>query len=89
MPPGSACSITIMRNTKAAGSTQGLHLVVTDIDAARAELVERGVEVSDVFHFESGGQVSGPDPTRSDYASFLSVSDPDGNGWLVQEVRRR
>jgi predicted enzyme related to lactoylglutathione lyase len=86
-PPGSACSITIMRNANAAGSLQGLHLVVSDIDAARAELVNRGVDISDVYHFESGGQVAGPDPKRSDYGSFLSFSDPDGNGWLVQEVR--
>lgn len=87
-PPGSACSIAIMRNTEAAGSVQGLHLVVSDIDAARVELVERGTAVSEVFHFESGGQLPGPDPQRSDYNSFLSFSDPDGNGWLVQEVRR-
>ena len=87
-PPGSACSIAIMRNTEAAGSVQGLHLVVSDIDAARAELVQRGTDVSEIFHFESGGQVPGPDPQRSDYGSFLSFSDPDGNGWLVQEVRR-
>lgn len=87
-PPGSACSITIMQNPKAAGSLQGLHLVVTDIEAARAELLGRGVEVSDFFHFESGGQVPGPDPQRRDYSSFLSLNDPDGNGWLIQEVRR-
>lgn len=87
-PPGSACSITIMRNTEAPGSVSGLHLVVSDIDAARAELVERGTDVSEIFHFESGGQVPGPDPQRSDYGSFLSFSDPDGNSWLVQEVRR-
>jgi catechol 2,3-dioxygenase-like lactoylglutathione lyase family enzyme len=87
-PPGSACSITIMKNTEAAGSLQGLQLVVSDIDAARAELVDRGVEASDLFHFESGGRAEGPDPTRADYGSFLSFSDPDGNGWVVQEVRR-
>jgi predicted enzyme related to lactoylglutathione lyase len=85
-PPGSACSITIMRNTEAPGSLQGLHLVVRDIDAARSELVDRGVEVSEIFHHEASGQVSGPDPQRSDYGSFLSFHDPDGNGWLVQEV---
>jgi len=88
-PPGSACSIAIMKNTDAPGSVQGLHLVVQDIDAARAELVERGVDASEVFHFESGGQVPGPDPQRADYNSFLSFSDPDGNGWLVQEVAGR
>jgi len=88
-PPGSACSIALMRNPDAAGSLQGLHLVVTDIDAARAELDGRGVEVGEMFHFDVGGQVPGPDPERRDYASFLSFSDPDGTGWLVQEVGRR
>ena len=88
-PPGSACSVTLMWNAKAAGSLQGLHLVVSDIEVARAELVERGVDVSDSFHFESGGQVPGPDPQRADYGSFLSFNDPDGNGWMVQEVRSR
>ncbi|HLN04868.1 MAG TPA: VOC family protein [Acidimicrobiales bacterium] len=87
-PPGSACSIAVMANPDAAGSAQGLHLVISDIDAARAELVERGTAVSEIFHFESGSQVAGPDPQRGDYNSFLSFSDPDGNGWLVQEVRR-
>jgi predicted enzyme related to lactoylglutathione lyase len=87
-PPGSACSITIMRNTESAGSVRGLHLVVSDIEAARAELVERGMDVGEIFHFESGTQASGPDPQRSDYGSFLSFGDPDGNSWLVQEVRR-
>jgi len=85
-PPGSACSIAIMRNTGSAGSLKGLHLVVSDIEAARAELVGRGVEASEVFHFESGRQTPGPDPSRASYNSFLSFSDPDGNGWLVQEV---
>lgn len=88
-PPGSACSIAVMRNPEAAGSVQGLHLVVSDIDAARVELVERGTSVSEIFHFEAGGQRPGPDPQRSDYNSFLSFDDPDGNGWLVQEVRRK
>ena len=86
-PPGSACSITIMKNTEAPGSLQGLHLVVSDIERARAELVERGSEVSDVFHFEEGAQLPGLDPERSDYGSFFSFSDPDGNGWMVQEVK--
>jgi catechol 2,3-dioxygenase-like lactoylglutathione lyase family enzyme len=85
-PPGSACSIAIMKNAESAGSLQGLHLIVPDIDAARAELVERGTDIGDVFHFESGSQVVGADAQRSDYNSFLSFSDPDGNGWLVQEV---
>jgi predicted enzyme related to lactoylglutathione lyase len=87
-PPGSACSITLMRNTEAPGSVQGLHLVVADIEAARAELIERGADVGEIFHFEAGGQVPGPDPQRSNYGSFLSFNDPDGNGWQVQEVRR-
>jgi catechol 2,3-dioxygenase-like lactoylglutathione lyase family enzyme len=89
-PPGSACSITIGTGlTPAApGSYQGLHLVVSDIDAARAELVERGVDVSEPFHFGAEGQTPGPDPQRGDYNSYLSFSDPDGNGWLVQEVKR-
>ena len=89
-PPGSACSISIGKGiTQAApGSVQGLHLVVSDIDAARAELVERGVDVSEVQHVESGRPVSGPDPERRDYGSFLFFSDPDGNSWAVQEVRR-
>ena len=86
-PPGSACSITLMRNTEAPGSLQGLHLVVTDIDAARAELVARGADVSEVFHFGEGGQTPGPDPDRRDHGSYVAFGDPDGNGWLVQEVR--
>jgi catechol 2,3-dioxygenase-like lactoylglutathione lyase family enzyme len=89
-PPGSACSISIGKGITQAppGSVQGLHLIVSDIDAARAELVRRGVDVSEIFHFESGQQVPGPDPQRRDYGSFLSFSDPDGNSWVVQEVRR-
>jgi catechol 2,3-dioxygenase-like lactoylglutathione lyase family enzyme len=89
-PPGSACSISIGKGITEAvpGSVQGLHLVVSDIESARAELVERGVDVSEVFHFESGERLPGPDPQRHDYGSFLSFSDPDGNSWVVQEVRR-
>jgi hypothetical protein len=60
---------------------------VTDIDQAHAELTGRGVAASEVFHFEQGGQVPGPDPARQSYNSFLSFADPDGNGWMVQEVR--
>lgn len=85
-PPGSACSITLMRNDEAAGSVNGLHLVVSDIDAARAELVQRGTTVSEPFHFDEGGQVTGPHPDRSPYGTFISFEDPDGNGWLLQEV---
>jgi catechol 2,3-dioxygenase-like lactoylglutathione lyase family enzyme len=87
-PPGSACAIAVMKQPERAGSLLGLHLIVPDIDAARAELDGRGVEVSDFFHFEEGGQQPGPDPERRDYNSFISFSDPDGNGWLVQEVKR-
>jgi len=87
-PPGSACAIAVMKQPERAGSLLGLHLIVPDIDAARAELAGRGVEVSEVFHFDEGGQQPGHDPERRDYNSFISFSDPDGNGWLVQEVER-
>jgi catechol 2,3-dioxygenase-like lactoylglutathione lyase family enzyme len=87
-PPGSACSIALMLNPDSAGNVNGLHLIVNDIDAAHAELVDRGVTASEIFHFEAGGQMPGPDPDRGDYNSFLSFNDPDGNGWLVQEVAR-
>ncbi len=88
-PPGSACSITFgvgVARTEP-GSVQGLHLVVDDIEAAHAELVGRGVEVSDPFHFGPGGRTDGLDPDRRDFGTYLELSDPDGNGWLVQEVR--
>ena len=90
-PPGSDCSITIGTGlTKSApGTYQGLHLVVTDIEAARAALVERGVEATEPFHFGEAGQTPGLHPDRADYGTFLSFNDPDGNGWLVQEVRSR
>jgi catechol 2,3-dioxygenase-like lactoylglutathione lyase family enzyme len=87
-PPGSACSIALMKEPERAGAVRGLHLVVPDIEAARAELAGRGADVSDVFHFEAGRQRPGPDPERGSYNSFLSFDDPDGNGWLVQEVKR-
>ncbi len=87
-PHGSACSIALMAPEKGAGSMQGLHLVVGDIEAARAELVERGVTPGGLFHMEGGEQVEGADPGHGDYNSFFSFEDPDGNGWLVQEVRR-
>jgi catechol 2,3-dioxygenase-like lactoylglutathione lyase family enzyme len=87
-PPGSACSITIGTglSTATPGSYQGTHLVVKDLEAARAELVERGVEVSEPFHFTAEGQQPGVDPNRAKYGSYLTFSDPDGNGWTVQEV---
>jgi predicted enzyme related to lactoylglutathione lyase len=88
-PPGSACAIALMKNSEMApGSLHGLHLCVSDLDAARAQLVEHGVDASEMFHFAEGGQVSGPDPERQSYNSFLSFHDPDGNTWLVQEVKR-
>jgi catechol 2,3-dioxygenase-like lactoylglutathione lyase family enzyme len=88
-PPGSACSIALMRGTDgSAGSLKGLHLIVEDIDAARAELLGRGAEVSELFHFEDGRQLPGPDAQRASYNSFFSFADPDGNTWLVQEVHR-
>jgi catechol 2,3-dioxygenase-like lactoylglutathione lyase family enzyme len=87
-PPGSSCSITIGVGVHPGqpGSYQGLHLVVTDAEAAHAWLNERGAEVSEPFHFGPEGQVPGVHPDRSDYGTYLSFSDPDGNGWLVQEV---
>ena len=90
-PPGSACSITIGKGVSAdmtPGSIKGLHLIVTDLEAARAELIGRGVEVSEPVHFVSGQPVPGVHPERRDYESFMSLSDPDGNGWMVQEVGR-
>lgn len=87
-PPGSACSITIGTGVSqvAPGTYQGLHLVVTDIEAARAWLVERGVDASEPFHFGPEGQTQGVSPGRGNYETFVALSDPDGNGWLVQEV---
>ncbi len=88
-PVGSRCSVTLMRNADAAGSVQGLHLVVSDIEQARAELTGRGAQVSEYHHFGAAGQTPGLHPERIDYGTFLSFADPDGNGWLVQEVRSR
>ena len=90
-PPGSACSITfgIGLTPVQPGSIQGLHLVVSNLDAARDELVRRGARVSEPFHFGADGQQPGPHPEREDYGSYLSFQDPDGNGWLVQEVPSR
>jgi catechol 2,3-dioxygenase-like lactoylglutathione lyase family enzyme len=90
-PPGSAASITIGKGlTKSEpGSYAGMHLVVDDVVAARELLAERGVEVSEPFHFGPEGQAEGVDPERQSYNSFASFSDPDGNVWLIQEVTER
>jgi catechol 2,3-dioxygenase-like lactoylglutathione lyase family enzyme len=85
-PLGSACSVALMRNPDAPGSVQGLHLTVPDIEAARDELANRGTVVSDFFHYDSGQQQPGLHPDRGMYETFFSFGDPDGNGWLVQEV---
>ena len=87
-PSGSACAIAIMHAPERAGKVHGLHLVVDDIEAARAQLLQRGMQPSELFHFNEGGQTPGPHPERSSYNSFFSFEDPDGNGWLVQEVKR-
>ena len=103
-PPGSGCSIIFGKNvtTVAPGSAQGLYLIVSDIEATRAELLGRGVEISEVFHDASGvyagpdepylfgrQRVSGRDPEHRSYRSFASFHDPDGNGWLFQEITTR
>ena len=97
-PPGSACSVLFGKGitTAAPGSLQGTFLVVSDIKAARAELVERGVDVSEVFHFQGGlhvvgtqGRLPGADPTGDSYRTWASFSDPDGNSWLLQEIKAR
>ncbi len=98
-PPGSRCSINFGAHVTAAvpGTAQGMILVVRDIDAARADLVRRGVDVSEVFHDVGGifhhagtdGRVPGPAPEHQSYASFASFNDPDGNGWVLQEITTR
>ena len=103
-PPGSGCSIIFGKNVTAAapGSAQGLYLIVSDTETARKELLGRGIDVSEVFHGASGEyagadepylfgrkRVSGPDSTHGSYRSFASFRDPDGNGWLFQEVTTR
>jgi catechol 2,3-dioxygenase-like lactoylglutathione lyase family enzyme len=102
-PPGSGCSVIFGKDitTAAPGSAQGLYLVVSDIEAARKELLDRGVAVGEVFHNEGAYdgpdapylfgrvRVSGADPAHGSYRSFASFSDPDGNGWLFQEVTTR
>ena len=103
-PAGSGCSVIFGKNVtpSAPGSAQGLYLIVSDIEAARSELLGRGVEIGEVFHEPGGGytgpdepylfgrlRVSGRDPERRSYRSFASFSDPDGNGWLFQEITTR
>ena len=97
-PPGSTCSIIFGKGVTTAtpGSAQGSFLVVDDVAAARAALIERGAEVSDVFHFGGGlhvtgteGREAGPDPSGESYRSWASFSDPDGNSWMLQEIKMR
>ena len=98
-PPGSACSVIFGAGltSASAGSFEGLQLTVYDIGQARADLVGRGVEVSEIFHDTTGvfhhagteGRVDGPAPEHADYGSFAAFSDPDGNGWLLQEIKTR
>jgi len=98
-PPGSPCSVMFGKGftTAAPGSVQGTFLVVDDIEVARAELIGHGVDVSEVFHFAgnllrvagTNGRMPGPDPEGRSYFSFASFSDPDGNSWLLQEVKTR
>jgi catechol 2,3-dioxygenase-like lactoylglutathione lyase family enzyme len=99
-PPGSGCSVQFGTNITPAGpgSAQGLYLVVSDIETARKELVARGIEVSDVFHagtpgaqfqIDGSGRISGPAPEHATYSSFATFRDPDGNGWLFQEITTR
>ena len=99
-PPGSTCSIHFGTGIPSGtpGSAQGLYLIVTDIEAARAELIGRGADVSEVFHDAEGGlalradtelRASGPDPDHRSYASYATFRDPDGNGWVLQELTTR
>ena len=100
-PPGSGCSVQFGANITSAapGSARGLYLVVSDVNAARADLAARGVNASEVFHPEipgaqflpdgSPGRVSGPAPDHASYSSFATFTDPDGNGWLLQEITTR
>lgn len=92
-PPGSLCSIHLGKKN-ASGSAQGLFLIVSDIETARGELRRLGVEVSEVFHYAAGpgpfgGRVSGRAPDHLSYGSYATFSDPDGNGWVLQEVTTR
>jgi catechol 2,3-dioxygenase-like lactoylglutathione lyase family enzyme len=96
-PPGSSCSIQFGTNITAAapGSAQSLYLIVADVEATREELVARGIEVGEVFHEGAGGarfhqanRVAGP-ASNGNYGTFAAFSDPDGNGWLLQEIKKR
>ena len=90
-PPGSGCSVQFgaNRTSAAPGSAQNMFLVVSDIQAARDQLVAAGIEVSEVSHPGPDGPVSGPDPEHRSYLSFASFKDPDGNSWLLQEITTR
>jgi catechol 2,3-dioxygenase-like lactoylglutathione lyase family enzyme len=97
-PPGSPCSVLFGKGltTAVPGSVQGTFLIVEDIEAARSQLIRQGAEVSAAFHFEGGlhvtgtnGRVAGPDPQRNSYRTWASFSDPDGNSWLLQEIKTR
>jgi catechol 2,3-dioxygenase-like lactoylglutathione lyase family enzyme len=87
-PPGSSCSISfgVGLIDSEPGTVKGLHLVVADVPAAHAELSARGVEMTEVHHFEGGQRVPGPDPERQKYGTYSSFADPDGNTWVLQEV---
>src|SRR5262245_59845046 len=89
-PPGSACSVSfgVGITTTEPGAVRGLHLVVADIEAAHAELVGRGVAVSEIRHMTPEGWKPGVDPGHADYNSFADFADPDGDIWVLQEVRR-
>jgi catechol 2,3-dioxygenase-like lactoylglutathione lyase family enzyme len=88
-PPGSGCSISFGKGLTTAepGSAQRFELVVSDIEAAREDLISRGVEMSELFHRDGGELLPGPDPQRRSYLTYASFSDPDGNSWLLQEVK--
>jgi catechol 2,3-dioxygenase-like lactoylglutathione lyase family enzyme len=90
-PPHSQCSVTVAKGLTSTepGSVQRLELVVSDIDAARNDLIRRGVEVSELFHRDANGIAPGPHPQHASYQTYASFSDPDGNGWLLQEVTER
>jgi catechol 2,3-dioxygenase-like lactoylglutathione lyase family enzyme len=90
-PPRSACSISFGKGLTTAepGSAQRFELTVHDIEVAREDLISRGVEVSELFHRDGGELLPGPDPERRSYLTYASFSDPDGNGWLLQEVKER